>query len=113
MGEYNHLQDEFRRMKEQLEQKNQETTTAKTKEVDDLKAKLSDMQNERNRAKDNYGKEKQENEKCKSELGSESKLVQDKQQSIENLRALWQHAEKRSQKEETCLPSWLLSVIIA
>lgn len=70
-----HLQDECRKEKEQLEQAMR----------NDLKTKVSEMENERDLAKRNYGKEKQENEECKSKLSSETKRASDLEKKLKTV----------------------------
>ena len=72
------------------------------------------MQNERDHAKDDYGKEKQENDKCKSKLHSESKVVQDQKQTIHDLSVKLQAAEKRfhDQKKEESGYGGIIAIII-
>ena len=72
------------------------------------------MQNERDHAKDDYGKEKQEKEECKSELHSESKIVQDQKRTIHDLSVKLQAMEKRNynQKGESACDSWSFYILV-
>ena len=79
---------------EEVRAKDSENINALQKEVDYLKTRLSEMQSECDQLKDEYGREKQENEKLKLKIQSQSEIIASMKEAKERESGIRDYVQK-------------------